>query len=190
AYDDTNLYVWSDVTSPFPLVNSYPDYKLIFKGGNLLDIQLGVDPAADPKRDKPAPGDVRILVSRQKEKPVAVVYRPKVKGFQGEAAVLSSPTGKESFDAIELCERIGLEYKPKNGGFDAIVTMPLEVLGWTPKPGQSLRLDFGYIFGNSEGTQASLRAYWCNNGRDANILNDVPSESRLTPAEWGTALVE
>ena len=41
-----------------------------------------------------------------------------------------------------------------------------------------------------EARQAATRAYWCNNGRDASIQNDVPSESRLSPAEWGSATVE
>jgi len=204
AYDEKNLYVLYDVASPSPLLNAHPDPKLVFKGGNLLDIQLGTAPASDRGTGvSPVAGDVRILVSRQGEKAnvvqhparlqtLAVIYRPKVKGFQGEPVVLTSPTGKESFDAIEVSDKIGLELKPKNGGFDALVTIPLELLGWTPwkRSGEAVRLDFGYIFGNTSGTQAALRAYWCNNGREANILNDVPSESRLTPAEWGNATVE
>ncbi len=36
------------------------------------------DPDADPKRKKPAPDDLGILVTRQDGKPFAVVYRPKV----------------------------------------------------------------------------------------------------------------
>ena len=70
------------------------------------------------------------------------------------------------------------------------MTIPLDVLGWSPKPGAALKADFGYVFGNTAGTDAAIRAYWSNNGRDANVQKDVPSESRLTPAEWGTASVE
>ena len=29
-----------------------------------------------------------------------------------------------------------------------------------------------------------------NNGRDANIQKDVPSESRLAPVQWGTGTIE
>jgi hypothetical protein len=46
------------------------------------------------------------------------------------------------------------------------------------------------IFGNAAGTQAALRAYWTNNSFSANVTNDIPNESRLEPAEWGTATVE
>ncbi len=40
------------------------------------------------------------------------------------------------------------------------------------------------------GTRAALRAYWTNNSFSANVTNDIPNESRLEPAEWGTAAVE
>jgi hypothetical protein len=173
------------------LVNEITDPHLIFKGGNLLDIQFAADPQADPKRQTPAPGDVRLLVTRQKEKSVAVIFRPKVKGFQGEPIVLTSGTGKEPFDAIEeASERVAVEYRPRNGGFDAVVTIPLDVLGWTPKPGTTVKLDVGYIFGNATGTQTAVRAYWSNNGFSANVVADVPNESRLEPNQWGTATVE
>ncbi len=69
--------------------------------------------------------------------------------------------------------------------------MPLALLGWTPHPGGTVRMDLGVIFAkNANGTQAALRAYWSNNSFSANIVDDVPNESRLEPAEWGTATVE
>jgi len=110
AYDEKNLLISFDVISPYELVNAIADTRMIFKGGNCLDIQLAADPAADPKRKPPAPGDVRILATRQGDKPLAVVYRPKIKDFKGEPIVLSSPTGKESFDAIEASDAVALEY--------------------------------------------------------------------------------
>jgi hypothetical protein len=190
AYDERNLYVAFDVTSAAALVNEVSDPRIIFKGGNILDIQMAADPAADPKRKAPAPGDLRLLVTRQADKPVAVLYRPRVKGFSGQPIVLTSPTGKESFDAIEPVSHVRLDYAAAPGGFKAIVTIPLELLGWTPKPGTSVRMDLGYVFGNSTGSQASVRAYWTNSSFSANVTNDIPNESRLEPAEWGTATVE
>lgn len=43
---------------------------------------------------------------------------------------------------------------------------------------------------NPEGGQAALRAYWNNNSFTANLVDDLPPESRLEPAGWGTAAVE
>ena len=72
----------------------------------------------------------------------------------------------------------------------SLVTVPLELLGWTPKAGETVKMGLGYLFGNAGGSQVALRAYWMNNSFSANVTNDVPNESRLEPAEWGSALVE
>lgn len=192
AYDDKNLYVEYKVMSPVKLANGITEPSLIFKGGNLLDIQIAADPNADPKRKKPVVGDTRILISRQNDKPVAVIYRPKVTGFQGEPTVLTSPVGKEPFDQIEVSDKITVDYKdnPNLQSFTAVVTIPLDLIGLKPESGKNVKMDFGYIFGNDGGTKAMARSYWKNNGFNANVLNDVPSESRLDPAEWGIAEVQ
>ena len=190
AYDKDNLYVRFDVTSPHGLVNAQVEPKLVFKGGNCLDIQLGADPEADAKRTKPAPGDVRILVTQQKGKPFTVVYRPKVKGFKGEPFVFTSPTGQEPFDSIEVVDSVGLRYRKGNTGFTATVSIPLDLLGWHPGPGSTVRMDVGYIFGNEQGTSTAARAYARNSSFAAGVTNDIPNESRLTPDHWGTATAE
>lgn len=205
AYDEAHLYLMYEVTSPAPLVNAATDYRLLFKGGNCLDIQLAADPAVDPHRKTPAPGDVRLLVTRQPHvgeslrdsrpsgqtfQPLVVVYRPKIKNFQGVPFVFKSPTGSESFDAIETTDRVSVDYKPTPAGFTAVVTVPLDLIGLKLSPGLRLAFDAGYLFGNEKGTQTAARAYWCNNGFAANVTYDVPSESRLEPAEWGEAVVE
>jgi hypothetical protein len=184
------------VTAPHELINVAADPKLVFKGGNCLDIQLAADPAADPKRKTPAPGDVRLLVTRQATadgkaiQPLAVVYRPQVKGFQGQPIVLTSPTGKESFDEIRVVDSVGLEYRKTSDGFRAVVAIPLDLLGLTLNKGQSLKMDLGYLYGNATGSQVAARSYWTNHSFSANVTNDIPSESRLEPAEWCQATVE
>jgi len=190
ACDADNLYLRYDVSSPNELVNSAKDPKLVFKGGNILDLQLAGDSGADPARKTPAPGDVRLLVTRQNGKPLAVLYRPKVKGFGGQPTVLASPTGQESFDAIEVVDTVGLEYRKTSAGFTATLTVPVKLLGVNLSPGQKLKMDLGYIFGNAEGTRAAKRLYLNNRGFSANVTDDIPNESRLEPSEWGTASIE
>ena len=190
AYDAENLYVRYDVTASNELVNALNEPNVIFRGGNLIDIQLATDPAADAARTTPAPGDLRLLVTRQAGKPMAVLFRPKIKDFAGEPIVLTSPTGKESFDAIQVLTDVKLEYRKTADGFTAVITVPLQRLGLTLAPGQSLKADLGYIFGNSEGTRTAIRAYLYNNSFSANVVDDIPNESRLEPAQWGTAAVE
>jgi hypothetical protein len=178
------------------LINAVADPKLVFKGGNCLDIQLATDPNADFNRKIPAPGDVRLLVTRQATadgkaiRPVAVLYRPKVKDFKGRPILLSSPTGKESFDVIDVVEPVGLEYRKTPTGFQAVVAIPLDLLGLKLRKGASLKMDLGYLYGNATGSQIAARCYWTNNSFSAKVVNDVPNESRLEPAEWGKVMVE
>ena len=196
AYDHENLYVRYDVSAPHELVNGITDPQIIYRGGNLLDLQLATDAAADPARKTPAAGDLRVLVTRQQGKPVAVLFRPKIAGFAGFAGfagvpiVLTSPTGKESFDGIEVLTDVQLEYRKTAEGFTAVVTIPLQRLGITLQPGTTLQADLGYIFGNAEGTRTAVRAYVYNTSFAANVVDDIPHESRLEPAQWGTATVE
>jgi hypothetical protein len=192
AYDETNVYFRYSVVSPAPLINGIVDAQTIFHGGNLLDIQVGADPAADAKRTTPAPGDARLLISMRDGKPWAVVLRPKVAGFAGQPITLTSPTGFEKFDVIAATDRVELRGYAKTGnGFTVTAVVPRDLLGLDGiKAGDTRRMDVGYIFGNAGGTQAGVRAYWHNNSFTANVVNDIPHESRLEPAQWGTARVE
>ncbi len=190
AYDAENLYVRFEVTAPCELVNGMTTPQTVFRGGNLLDIQLATDSAAAADRQTPAPGDLRLLVSRRKGKTFGVLFRPKVADFNGEPSVLSSPTGKESFDQIEELDNLILEYRKQATGFTATLTLPQAQLGLSLKPGAKLKLDLGYIFGNAEGTRTAVRAYVNNNSFTANVVDDIPHESRLEPANWGEATVE
>jgi len=181
ARDEQHLLVEYEVQSDTPLVNAVPDPRLLFKGGNCLDIQL------ENSRGEA----VRVLVTQYQGKPFATVYVPKVKGFQGAPTVLNSPTGKESFDEIRFLDNLALTVAKTAKGFRARVALPLAALGLAPQPGQKVKLDLGYIFGNARGIgKAVRRAYLFNNSPTANIVDDIPSESRLEPREWGEAVVE
>ena len=51
-------------------------------------------------------------------------------------------------------------------------------------------MDVGYLFGNETGNACAMRAYWANGSQTAAISNDIPSESRLEPNQWGAATIE
>jgi len=156
------------------------DPKLLFKGCNCLDIQL------ENSRGEP----VRVLVTQHQGRPFAAIYFPKVKDFQGEPTAFHSPTGKESFDEIRFLENVGLTVEKIEKGFRAKASIPLEALRLELKPGQKLKMDLGYIFGNAQGMgKAVRRAYIFNNSFSANVVDDIPNESRLELKEWGEATV-
>ncbi len=171
AYDDQALYLAGEVRDPSPMMNRN-------------------DPAANPGRQTPAPGDVRLLVTRQDKKPVAILYQPKIADFAGEPIVLTSPTGQESFDRITVLDSIGLTDENTATGFLATVAIPQSAIGLKLAPGQTIKLDLGYVFGNREGSRTAVRAYLFNRSFAANVVDDIPHETRLEPAQWGQATVE
>ncbi len=181
ARDERHLLVDYEVKSDIMLVNSVPDPKLIFKGGNCLDIQL------ENSRGEP----VRALITMRNGKPFAALYFPKVKDFQGEPTVFNSPTGKESFDQIIFLENLAVTCEKTDFGFHARAAIPLQALRLELNSGQKLKMDMGYIFGNAQGAgKAMRRAYLFNNSFSANVVDDIPNESRLEPKEWGEAVVD
>jgi hypothetical protein len=97
---------------------------------------------------------------------------------------------EESFDRIEEFEAFEMSHEETSTGFEAMVTIPLDAIGLDLQPSSTIRGDVGYIYDGAEGTEASARAYWSNNGMEANVVDDVPDESRLNPEHWGDITVE
>ncbi len=190
AWDADNLYLRYDVTSPNPLTNAVSDPQSLFTGGNCIDLQLATHPDAPADRDEPAAGDVRLIVTRQKGEPVAVLFEPRVAGFDGEPILMESPVDRETFDRIREVDNVRIDLEPREGGFVAVVAVPLDVLGWKPAAGAPVKMDLGYVFGDQTGRNALKRAYWSNNSFEANVVDDLPDESRLNPEYWGDAVVE
>ena len=152
----------------------------LFKTGGCLDLMLGTDPRADAKRDRPVPGDLRLLVTRVNGRPRALVYRQKVaRPDRSRAVPFSSPTRTILFDQVDdVSAEIQLAGDDQ-GRFEA--SIPLRALGLAAESGQRLRADIGVLRG-ADG-QTIARHYWSN--KSTAITSDVPSEAELTPGLWG-----
>jgi hypothetical protein len=189
AYNEKFLVVRYAVTAPNELTNSITERQLLFKGGNCLDIELQTDPAAKPDRKDAGVGDVRLLITRQGGQPVCMAYVKKIPGFTGAPVELASPTGKELFDRVTEIS-VAMLYEKTKSGFTVMVHIPREALRLPLIPATTIRLDLGYRFGNTTGNAVAQRAYVWNNSPLTAIIYDVPSETRMEPAQWGTATVE
>jgi hypothetical protein len=149
-----------------------------FKTGSALDLMIGTNPKSDPKRERAAAGDVRLVITRAKGKTFAVLYRAVVPGTR-EPVAFSSPWRTITLDRVEDVSA-DLELA---GGTDGNYefSIPLEKLGLRPKAGDAIRGDVGILRG--DGAQTLQRVYWCN--KATGITADVPSEAELTPRLWG-----
>jgi hypothetical protein len=152
-----------------------------FKTGGALDLMIGADPHANPKREFPAPGDLRLLVYQVDGKPRAMLYRAVVPGTR-DPVPFSSPSRTITLDQIkdvsnqlELFSGAG----PDSGSY--AFSIPLDTLGLRPAAGEIIKADIGILRGN--GVQTMQRVYWSN--KATGITSDVPSEAELTPNLWG-----
>ena len=190
AYDRKKLYLRYRVKSDAELTNSITDSNLIFKGGNCIDLQIACNTKADPQRKKPVPGDIRLLFTRKQGVPFAMLYQPKTQKTGNTPVILRSPTGEESFDAIQRFDDFSMTYRKTKDGFSAILEISLTALNLELSSGQELRMDFGYLYGNPEGSVTAIRSYWNNKSFTANVTYDIPHESRIEPDRFGIVYIE
>jgi hypothetical protein len=181
------LYAAWKTGDPSLLRNTGEALPMLFKTGGALDLMLGTDPSANPKRDKPAQGDLRLVVTMAKGKPVAALYRAVVPGSPNPVP-FSSPWRTVTFDRVDdVSAQIELaaggEKDPRAKGEHGLFEMsiPLSVLGLKPEAGKSIRGDIGLLRGN--GFQTLQRVYWQN--KATGLISDVPGEAMLTPQLWG-----
>ena len=159
------------------LKNSGENVLALFKTGGALDVMLGTNPNADPKRSTPVAGDIRLLIAQVKGKPVALIYRAVVPGTTAPIP-FSSPWRTITLDRVDnVSDQIQLA--GSDGNYE--ISIPLAALGLKTQAGQSLRGDIGVLRG--DGAQTTARTYWSN--KATGITADVPSEAMLTPNLWG-----
>jgi len=192
--DRDNLYVALRSRARNVLNNEGGDIRHLFKTGGGLDIQLA---ALDPVkgRKQAAEGDVRILVAMVKGKLLAVRYRPVVPGTK-EPVVYDSPVAETRVDSVDdVSGRIRAAVKPNvelpdNGNsvkFEQVeVSIPLDLLGWTPGKLSSTLGDIGVLVG--DGGSTKQRIYWHNQA--TGLVSDIPGEARLEPSMWGPWKIE
>jgi hypothetical protein len=164
---------------PNLLANSGAVTNAPFKTGGALDLMIGTDPKANPKRSKPVAGDIRLLVYQVKGQTKALLYRAVVPGTRNPVP-FSSPSQTITLDQVQdVSDQVQLFSANGNYAF----SIPLKTLGLSPAAGQSVKADIGILRGNN-GIQTNQRAYWSN--KATGITSDVPSEAELTPELWGT----
>lgn len=148
------------------LSNNGETPNALFKTGGCLDLMLQ------------SGTDQRLLVTLIKGKPQALLYRAKVEGTK-QPVVFSSPSRSITIDVVEdVTEKVTFA---TDGSGNYEISVPLSLLHWQPKPGDSARADLGVLRGSN--FQTTQRIYWSN--KATAITADVPSEAELTPLLWG-----
>ncbi len=178
AVADGRLYAAWRTGDKNLLENSGEVPSALFKSGGCLDLMIGVNPEADPKRTQPGPGDIRLLITRVAGKTRALLFHP-VTPDKAQPVPFSSPSRTITFDRVDdVSDQVQLAFSA-HGDYE--IAFPLAALGLQPKPGLILRGDMGILRGS--GGSTIQRVYWSN--KATAIVADVPSEAELRPQLWG-----
>ncbi len=187
AYDDDRLYARFEVhNDPSPWKNTGNDVSRLFKTGDCVDIQLS--PTAN-EADNAADGDLRILVAKFGDNPVAVLMREVDTAADGSEKVsYKSPVMTREMARVKVLDDADLRVHTGGDNWSVELSIPWAALGMKPEKGKTLRGDVGFILSNDVGTENVARVYWSN--QDTNLVNDLPSEAILQPARWATMRFE
>jgi sugar lactone lactonase YvrE len=186
--DGRTLWASWRVTKNGGFHNTGDDRNRMFLSGDAVDLHLCSDPAPAQGRSEPGPGDCRIVLSRLGQAGVATFYRIKARG-KAEAQSFSSPNRQVVFGQVEPVAGAKVAVAETSEGYIVEAALPVSALFEDPDAlweGRSIQGDAGVIVADSTSRRV-LRLYRFNQA--VNIVNDVPSEAVLMPAQWGTLRV-
>jgi hypothetical protein len=184
TYDDENLYLCVTGRGVGPMLNTGNDWRRLFKTGAAVDLQIGVNPAAPMDRKNPAVGDLRLLMTLNNDKPIAVLYQPNAPKSKPEDQ-WETHTGvfHAGFDRVVLAPEVAVKVQHGKEGYCLEAAIPLKLLGLTITPELRLKMDWGILESGPKGTEVLQRRYWAN-GLTA-IISDEAAEAMLHPDLWG-----
>jgi len=189
AWDDDYLYAFFEVADASPWQNAGDDYALLFKTGDALDLQLSAVPALERKQEDAAAGDMRIVLSALKGKPVAVLMKP-IDTNAPAAAKRKYKTADRTrtLDRVEILKNVRTAAVIDGDHYFVEVALPLKDIGLEAAPGIMIPGDVGLISSDPAGRKNAARAYWAN--ESTSKVNDPAGEAWLFPAKWGKMIFE
>ena len=178
---DGRLFAAFRTNEPNLLRNSGAVANAPFKSGGALDLMIGTNANANPKRETPVAGDMRLMVYQVNGQAKAMLYRAVVPGTANPVP-FSSPWRTIMLDSVEdVSDKIELQAMTGDKAGSFAFSIPLDILGLKATAGEKIKADIGILRGN--GVQTVQRVYWSN--KATGITSDVPSEAELTPSLWG-----
>ena len=183
GHDAERLHAVFQVPDASPWKNTSNDWRYAFKGGDALDIQVGLGEEAKPVQ----PGDVRIVIAPAATEQGFVAFGmwPKVAGgVAKEPQLYKSPVREVPFERVALLPAAACAVEKTGAGYVAKVSVPWKELGLAaPTGGTTLRGDVGVLVSDDGGQRTVLRRFLFN--QNTAITMDAPTEAEIEPQYWG-----
>jgi hypothetical protein len=187
AYDAENLYCKWNVADSTPWVNGGKDFSQLYSTGDTVDIQIATDSKANPNRNDPAKGDIRISIANFNGKNIAVIYKFK-NDIKKPRTFSSGVLQGYVVDYVDIITDAQIYTKTGNNKYEVIAAIPWKDIGIQPKSGMKFLADFGATHGDPSGTRTRLRTFWAN--QQTGLVDDIVFELKLEPKNWGTIVLE
>jgi hypothetical protein len=184
AYDESNLYVCFKIRGSGPFKNTGNDWHRLFKTGAAVDLNIGLNPKADVKRQTPGAGDTRLLLTLAGNEPTAVLYQPVAPGSKPEEGWESNTfVASSKFDRVTKLQEVQVVAHSEKNAYCVEAKIPLKSLGLSIDPEALYKFDWGILASGPDGSEVLERLYWANS--QTAILADEALESQLHPDLWG-----
>lgn len=156
------------------------DPARLFHTGGAVDIQVGAVRLNDEvKSDEPRPGDMRLVATLVEDKPTAILYEP---AGHGDSEIFDSGWRQTTIGRVE--DVSGQVTMAREGG-NIELSIPLQTLGLTGRPGLIVPADLGIIprVQDQFKNPSPQPTYWRN--KACGYAEDVAGGAELHPVMWG-----
>jgi hypothetical protein len=123
---------------------------------------------------------------------VATLYRyvTAEKEKPNQASFETQSSGKDTLDEVVAWDDLPMNAKADKDSYVVEAAIPWTRLGISPKSGLALVGDVGVIYGNEGGNRNAIRYMWSDKSPEVSINNDIPSEIRIHPNDWGKWMLQ
>lgn len=177
AWDDKALYARVKVYDNSPLKNNAATPELLLKGGDAIGFCFGA--GAETRR---------ILIGKVAANMRTTVYRPS--SGTKKAYVFKSAVGETAMDYVASEPRVQTASSSGKQEYVIEAAIPWDVIGAKPVAGLTLPFDMQVIFSDPSGMSNAYNAWWHSRSAEAAAVDDLPTEAKLHPAQWGTLVLE
>ncbi len=189
GYDAQFVFGRIEVTDDTPLQNEATEATLAFKGGDTAGFVFG----AGEKNERPAAGDIRIMVASIRGQSRLIAMKAVTRGPKQPFEYTTPAAGTAAFEFVGEVPGGKVRVEKTSSGYVATFAVPRGFLEFELKPGTVFRGDVEVRLSGAgqRGIQAVSRNYLFTPSRpETSMVDDIPTEARLYPAYWGAVEVK